>query len=161
MNRSRLAVLVVALLIVTAVVLRVTYGLPSLSGEELNAARALWEQAGPEDYDITILVSGRQAAEYRVEVRGGVAVQAWRNGQPLKQPRTFATWSVPGMFQTMQRDVDHMEGSVPVRDVGRLKLFSRFDSALGYPTAYLRVESGVVNNDVSWRVTHFEMAGRR
>ncbi len=154
-NTRRWILLLIAAAMVLLAVGRVVYGLPRLGKEQLQAAQDLWRANQIPDYDVTIRVSGRQAAEYRVQVRQGEAREAWRNDAPLKQARTFRTWSVPGMFETMTRDVDHATGTIPVPGVGQLKLFCRFDRKYGFPREFLRVESGASNNDVSWKVVDF------
>ena len=83
--------------------------LPPLAVEDFERARQRWQANAPLDYDVTIEVAGRQAAVYHVEVRAGEVVVSTRNSRPLKQRRTRGTWSVPGMFNTMQSDVDNAE----------------------------------------------------
>lgn len=79
--------------------------IPPLEPSQFYEARAKWDAAGPQDYEIEIVVTGSQPATYEVHVRNGQAEVALRNGQPLRQRRTLGTWSVPGMFSTIQRDV--------------------------------------------------------
>lgn len=131
---------------------------PKLTPEIFEAAQAKWKREQPQNYNIEIQVNGTQPATYYVEVRGGVAQLALRNGQPLRQMRTFSTWSVPGMFATMSRDVDALE----LRAAGRgdkftpdLNLRATFDPRYGYPARYRRLQyqSSV---EVEWEVTRFE-----
>src|SRR4029450_13111439 len=82
---------------------------PRLTPEVYYAALERWKAAAPPDYDIEVQVTGPQAAVYRVQARGGQPLAAMRNGHSLNQRRTFGTWSVPGMFSTMARDVDVVE----------------------------------------------------
>lgn len=130
-----------------------------LTPEFFHAAQAKWKQAQPQDYNIEIQVRGNQPATYYVEVRGGEAQRALRNGNPLQQLRTFSTWSVPGMFATMSRDVEVLER----RAAGQadkftpdLNLRATFDPRYGYPARYRRVQyqSSV---EVEWEVTKFEV----
>jgi hypothetical protein len=150
----------VAGLIVTMAVLRwqLADPTPALSADSFQAARRLWAQRGPADYDLEVEVQGPQPGKYRVVVRGGQPTAAFRNEQPLKQQRTFGTWSVPGMFGTMARDLEQVErrrtGNVAAR-VPDLTLRAQFDSELGYPVRYLRIESGSTA-DVTWKVTRFQ-----
>ncbi len=137
---------------------------PHLTPELFEAAKAKWKREQPQDYNIEIQVRGNQPATYYVEVRGGVALLALRNGNPLRQMRTFSTWSVPGMFATMSRDVEALER----RAAGQadkftpdLNLRATFDSRFGYPARYRRVQyqSSV---EVEWEVTRFEpLSGER
>ena len=129
-----------------------------LTPELFQAAKAKWKQEQPQDYNIEIQVRGNQPATYYVEVRGGEAQLALRNGQPLKERRTFSTWSVPGMFATMSRDVDVLE----LRAAGRgdkytpdLNLRATFDPRYSYPARYRRVQYQS-SLEVEWEVTKFE-----
>src|SRR5436305_14187045 len=56
---------------------------PTLTPEIFHAAHERWKKVAPADYDIEVRVTGSQPATYRVEVRRGEAVAAWRNGNPL------------------------------------------------------------------------------
>lgn len=132
---------------------------PKLTPDVFRAAIAKWEKEQPRDYDIEIQVRGNQPATYFVEVRKGEARLALRNGKPLTQRRTFSTWSVPGMFATMSRDVDALER----RAIGNaddstpdLNLRATFDPQYGYPARYRRLQyqSSV---EVEWEVTRFEV----
>ena len=136
--------------------------LPPLAIDDFEQARQLWQANAPLDYDITIEVAGRQAAVYHVEVRAGQVVVSTRNSMPLKQRRTRGTWSVPGMFNTMQSDVtnaeQHRQGTAAA-GVPRVHLLALFDQRFGYPQRYHRTELRKwANNDVvSWEVTHFNV----
>ena len=133
--------------------------IPPLAPEQFYEARAKWEQEAPPDYDIEVVVSGSQPATYEVQVRGGQPELALRNGKPLQQRRTFGTWSVPGMFSTMLRDVETVERSTsrnPDPSVPRLRLRAAFDERYGYPSRYRRIQLGSPV-EVSWQVTRFEV----
>ena len=130
---------------------------PALTEERFQAARQTWNERGPKDYELEVVVQGPQPATYRVTVRNGNAIAAWRNGQPLKQPRTFSTWSVPGMFGTISRDLEQIErrrSGQADRFTPDLTLRASFDEEFGYPRHYLRMEAGSTQ-DVSWDVTKF------
>jgi len=136
--------------------------LPPLVIHDFEQARQLWQANAPLDYDITIEVAGRQAAVYHVEVRAGKVVVSTRNSLPLKQRRTQGTWSVPGMFNTMQSDVNsaeqHRQGTAAA-GVPHVHLLALFDPRFGYPQRYHRTELRKwANNDVvSWEVTQFNV----
>jgi hypothetical protein len=122
-------------------------------------ARQRWEANAPPNYDIEVVVRGSQPATYAVEVRDGRPEVALRNGQPLLQRRTFSTWSVPGMFSTMSRDVEvveRFEQGNASPSAPRLALRAEFDERFGYPTRYRRIEWGSPV-EVSWEVTKFEV----
>jgi len=134
---------------------------PRLTPELFRTAVETWKKGEPPDYDIEVQVTGNQPATYFVEVRGGEAILALRNGKPLTQRRTFSTWSVPGMFATMSRDVDALERRAAGqndRSVPDLHLRAAFDPQYGYPARYQRIEHHSIV-EVAWQVTRFEVKG--
>lgn len=132
---------------------------PALSPELFYAAHEKWAAAAPANYDIEVRVSGSQPARYRVQVRSGEARGAWRNDQPLTTRRTFGTWSVPGMFGTIGRDIEaiekHAAGKAD-RFTPRLTLRAQFDPHYGYPARYRRIEQWSTV-EVAWEVTAFRV----
>lgn len=130
-----------------------------LSPADFYAARERWNAAAPPNYNIEVQVTGSQAATYRVEVRAGVATAASRNGHPLLQHRTFSTWSVPGMFGTMSRDVENVERYAAGKadaSTPRLTLRAQFDAHFGFPQRYRRIQWGS-DVEVAWNVLKFEV----
>ena len=126
--------------------------------EQFDEAQHRWNQSGPDNYDIEVQVTGRQAATYRVAVRKGEVISAQRNGQPLKQLRTLGTWSVPGMFGTISKDVENLEKTahnLADDTTPQLSLSADFHPHYGYPEHYLRLEWGSANSKVSWKVIEF------
>ncbi len=132
---------------------------PDVSRERFEAAKKLWLQKRPSSYDIQIKVSGRQPAVYEVQVRSGVAVAATRNGYALNRPHAIGTWSVDGMFDTMERDLENVErhatGKAPP-GTPRVTIWGRFDPDYGYPANFTRVQWDN-NYEVVWEVTKFEV----
>lgn len=119
-----------------------------------------WKQVDVRDYNLRVTVTGRQAATYAVEVRGGTVLNAMRDGVPLPQQRTWSTWTVEGMFETIARDLDSVEKHATGRaDAGtpQLQLHATFHPQLGYPQRYLRTEfvRFAPNREVSWNVVEF------
>lgn len=145
--------------IATLVVMRSQYAdpLPEITPADFHAARERWQTSELQDYDIEVQVTGTQGAKYRVEVRGGKAIAAWRNDLPLMQERTFSTWSVRGMFGTMSRDIDVLERRAAGKadqSTPQLTLRAEFDTQTGYPAKYRRIQWGSPVQ-VSWIVTKF------
>ena len=112
-------------------------------------------------YDIEVNVMGPQAAVYRVEVREGEAIAAWRNGKPLTSQRTFGTWSIPGMFATISRDVEAIERSVQEHKQPPLILRAAFHPEYNFPEHYRRIDNGSQKGGdsitVAWDVTLFRL----
>jgi uncharacterized protein DUF6174 len=134
---------------------------PSLTPQRFDAARQRWKSAAPANYDIQVRVTGPQAAIYRVEVRGGEPHAAWRNEEPLTSHRTFGTWSVPGMFSTISRDLEAVERHAAGQERQELLLRAAFHPQYGYPQHYRRIEwgsrRGSTSTTVAWDVTEFRV----
>jgi hypothetical protein len=135
--------------------------LPEVTAASFAAARATWDRAAPQDYDLEVVVIGRESATFQVQVRGGIARQAWRDGQSLPHERTWSTWTVPGMFETIARDLDSVarlrEGKA---DPGTPQILLRglFDAQRGFPLHYQRTEMRKFgpNQEVAWEVVRFQ-----
>ena len=132
---------------------------PTLDRARLDAARELWTRTQVPDYHIEIVVQGRQPATYAVDVEKGEAVKALRNQNPLTQPRTFGTWSVDGMFRTIESDILSFESQLDVsKSSGKLPtlmLRAEFDPQYGYPKRYFRAD-WQRNLETNWVVSRFE-----
>lgn len=108
---------------------------PNLTRGSFDDAWDQWEETAPPDYHIEIDVVGPRTATYTVDVKDGAVTNATHNGDPLpSNPRTMRTWSVPGMFDTMERDVMHIETA----DASDLTLRAVFEPKYGYPMKYHR-----------------------
>ena len=130
---------------------------PELSPAIFHAENERAKATVPADYDIEVRVTGTQPATYRVEIRGGQAQAAWRNGNPLTSRRTFGTWSVPGMFGTISRDIEALERHAAGKAdqfTPQLTLRAAFDPQYHYPAKYRRIEWGSPV-EVEWEVTSF------
>jgi hypothetical protein len=137
---------------------------PTLTPERYYEAKAQWQAAAPPNYDIEVEITGPQSAHYLVKVRRGEPTAAERNGVPIKQRRVYGTWSVPGMFGTMSRDVEAIErraAGKAAADEQQLVLRAEFDLVYGYPARYERIEWGSARGSTSaaamWKVTRFEL----
>jgi hypothetical protein len=150
-------------LIVMLIVMRqATYDpTPSLSPEQFYAALEYWKAHKIPSYDIEVKVTGPQAATYRVEVRDGEAIAARRNGQLLLSQRTFGTWSIPGMFSTISRDVEAIEQAAAEHKQRPLILRAAVNAQYGYPERYRRIDNGSRKGGdsiaVTWDVVEFRV----
>jgi hypothetical protein len=134
--------------------------LQPLTRNAYEAAWQRWQQNGPKSYQLEVEVTGRQAARYQVRVERGEAVSATRDGVPLKQHRVWFTWTVPGMFETIQRDLEQLERAQRGEPNSRgLTVLVFFDPELGYPVRYLRAEQlgPGVNPEAGWTVKQFDI----
>lgn len=124
---------------------------PELSRQSFDEAWDRWEATAPPDYRIEIDVVGPRSAIYAVDVKNHVVTASTHNGEPLpSDPRTMRTWSVPGMFDTMERDVMRIEKA----DAQGLSLRAEFDAKYGYPNKYYRNDHAN-KFEMRWTVKEF------
>jgi hypothetical protein len=148
-----LAIVVVAVLLQAFVAQRT----PELTEARLMAAQELWEQQGPGSYDMDLEIRGAQPGRVHIEVRDGRVTAMTRDGRSPPE-RTWDVWSVPGQFETLERELDMAEDPQHEMDVAagtRLQLQCEFDPEYGFPRRYHRYATGDAP-EVFWRVTHFE-----
>jgi len=133
---------------------------PSLTPQQFYAAHDAWKANPILDYNVEVRVTGPQAATYRAEVRHGEPQSATRNGQPLTSRRTFGTWSVPGMFSTISRDVEALERAAAAGRPPPLILRAAFNER-GVPEHYRRIDNGSRKGGdsiaVTWDITEFRI----
>jgi len=132
---------------------------PVVTEERLSDAIALWEKSAPANYDIEVQLVSTQTETHRVEVRGGEVAGYWRNGTPMNKRRTIDTWTVPGMFSTLERDIENVvlvERGKADATTPRLTLWGTFHSQYGFPETYRRIQWGR-DTDVSWEVVRFDV----
>lgn len=129
--------------------------LPSLDRSRFELAKSQWLDTRLNDYEVEVTVTGRQPGLYTVKVENGIATESTMDGRALTRPRTFGTWSVDGMFETLQRDLDTNE------EDNNLMLGAVFDDTFGYPLRYERVELRTgVHDSLQWEVTRFGSSQR-
>jgi hypothetical protein len=130
---------------------------PKLTAEDLQAAMERWQRAAPKGYDMDLELRGAEPGKIHVEVRDSKVTAQTRNGQTPPE-RTWETWSVPGMFDTLERELELAEDPEHEMDVAagtKLQLRCAFDAKYGYPSRYHRFTTGAAP-EVDWRVTRFE-----
>ncbi len=60
-----------------------------LTAEKLAAARRLWDERGPKDYDLEYVEQGNISATYTVRVRGGKVIYAEPDERPLSVKQAY------------------------------------------------------------------------
>lgn len=132
--------------------------LPTLTAETLEAARQKWAQAGPANYDLELKIAGRQPGVVEVQVRDGQVTQMKRDGVEPAERRTWAYWSVPAQFDTLEEELNNVHKAASGYEGARLE--AQFDPHYGYPARYRRI---VTSNDLSmsWEVTRFAPQGEQ
>ena len=148
MPRSRRWVWYFGVLLVLGVValtVPLVYNLKAqLTPGQLEAARALWKEHGPADYDLLYQekIDAGPVERFLVEVRGG-KVSVWRcegdEKTKLKEltPSQRQAYTVPGLFERMERLL--IEDRAASR---RNYVTAVFDARDGHPTPYVRRVSG-------------------
>jgi hypothetical protein len=104
---------VLAILSAVAIGVQVWFNLrQQLTRDQLEAARALWKEKGPADYDLQYTKKGSVSGTFEVRVRGGRVVSATMDGQPLER-RLYAFSDMPGLFDDLERflEMDSAPGS--------------------------------------------------
>lgn len=153
-----LVLLAVALCGVLALEMFVVERLPQLTVENLEAAEKLWDTKGPKSYDLDLVIEGAQPGIVHVEVRDGVTTAMQRDGISPKQQRVWEVWSVPGMFGTIEQELQL--AADPQHEMGlaegtSVDLRAEFDPNLGYPSRFHRIVFGG-GPEVFWKVTRFD-----
>jgi hypothetical protein len=126
--------------------------IPEMTPEVLSQAQDQWAQRRLASYRIQVTVEGRQPGVYETEVRGGEVTKSTFNDQPLTSRRTMSTWSVDGMFRTLDYDAEAQANHRQTDP--QLTLRAQFNAEFGYPERYHRIEWGSPN-ELLWTVTSF------
>jgi hypothetical protein len=130
--------------------------IPELSVAELERAEALWNGAGPTSYNMDLEILGARPGTVHVEVRNEEVIAMQRDGR-TPPPHTWRYWSVPGLFETLERELTMSED--PIHEVGTSagtiwQVRCEFDPAYGFPRRFHRYVSAG-GPEVYWRVTTF------
>ena len=130
--------------------------IPELTDVDLERAEELWTNAGPASYEMDLEILQGQPGTVHIEVQNGEISAMMRDNRTPAQ-RTWSIWSVPGLFETLERELEMSED--PVHEVGaaagtQWRLRCDFDPTYGYPRRFHRYVSGG-GPEVYWRVTSF------
>src|SRR5262249_21193219 len=95
----------VILVVLTVVSLTILIGYnlrQQLKPEQLATARALWEEKGPRDYQMTYTKNGTVTGTFEVEVRKGKVQKVTDDGRPLERWQ-YAYHSMSALFDDLER----------------------------------------------------------
>lgn len=111
-----------------------------LSQDLLDEARARWQAAGIDSYD---MAGSAFDKSIDIKVRGGAVTEFLLDGSPGTSQRP-EDYTVPGLFETMERELELFEGSHRAEGVpgGAAVLRVRFNDRLGYPERFVRSAGG-------------------
>lgn len=161
LSRTLLAVIVLACVLAATLAVNVIVArgrMPELTVESLDAAENLWDAKGPASYDLDLVIEGAQPGVVHMEVRHGETTAMQRDGITPRQRRVWDVWSVPGMFDTIERELDLAADPQHEMDLAagsRSQLRAEFDATYGYPARFQRIMFGG-GPEVYWRVTRFQ-----
>lgn len=116
-----------------------------LQPDQVDGARALWNERGPRDYNLVYVEKidlDKQGDEYAVEVRGGKVIRVLCNGQPTTDPG----FTIDAIFGLIEKNLlgDREKGQ-------RNYTVADFDSVDGHPRRYVRRVRGT-NERLEWRI---------
>jgi hypothetical protein len=115
---------------------------PELTAADFAAAQQRWDQRAPKSYDLDLTIEGNRPGPVHVEVRDGQVTHMTRDGVEPKQRRTWDVWSVPGMFETIELELDKAGNPVEGFQAppgSRMVQRALFDRQYGYPAKYHRI----------------------
>jgi hypothetical protein len=132
--------------------------LPPLTDQGLAAALDQWREQGPVSYAIDLELAGARPGKVHVEVENGVVVDMQRDGRRPSQRRTWDVWSVPGLFEMLEQELQI--AADPVAGMGaapgaEIRCQAEFDPTYGFPTRYRRLVLGD-GPEIAWTVTRFD-----
>jgi hypothetical protein len=130
--------------------------IPLLTEAELDGAKKHWQEHGPASYNMDIELRGARPGHVQVTVRNRVVTAETRDDLVPKE-HTWDTWSVPGMFNTLETDMEiaeNPEQAIQAAPGTKWQLRCEFDPTTGIPRRYHRLASA--GPEVYWRVTRFE-----
>lgn len=129
--------------------------LPQISSTDFSAARQRWQAQGPPDYDLKLELTGSQTGRMVVQVRDGRPQRVDR--QPGQSPpqRTWDYWTVAGLFDVIQGELDCAETAAKDPAAPRILVRGEFDPKFGYPARFRRTALGE-GTEIGWRVVAFE-----
>ena len=123
----------------------VAHRLPPMTEDSLDAAQKRWAAAKPASYNLDLEIRGGDPGTAHVEVRDGEVVACQRNGVTPDERRVWDVWTVPGQFETLQRELQLAADPVHQMDATpgtQLTLQCEFDPHYGYPQQYHRIVVG-------------------
>jgi hypothetical protein len=136
-----------------------TSTIPPLLDSDFQAAMARWEKNGPPSYNLDLTLTVDKPEPIHVEVRAGQVTRMTRDGRQPSQKRTWDAWSVPGQFDTIERELEMARDPATGFGVrgGRGVLRAQFDQRLGYPRRYWRIVLGAPRDlQLQWTIDRFE-----
>lgn len=140
--KAAIALVAAVVLVGAAALLFLRDRTPVLRAEDVEAARARWDENGPRDYNLTLLkeIDARPPERIETEVRSGKTTRLVVNGNNLG-PR--GSYDVPALLDTAARELE-MAGSTSPRpgEPRGAALRASFHAQLGVPLVLKRIAPG-------------------
>lgn len=108
---------------------------PEITADTLSAAQMRWQDTQSPSYRLKLKLIGPLAGEVEVTVHQGEPTDLVRDGQEVKETRTWKAWTVEGLMHLIRLDLD----SVAAEGRDFLYLSGEFDARSGLPRHYRRV----------------------
>lgn len=117
--------------------------LPEISPRELQIAQAKWQQFGPKDYDVDlVIVTNSDSTNIHLEVRGGQGTRLVRDEIESTRPEDLVQWTVEGQMSQLAEYIEK-DTSKEARNAGmQMVNVGKFEPDLGYPLEYSRQGTG-------------------
>ena len=133
-----------------------------LTPDVLRTAQTQWEKSGPASYRMVVETSGdrMEKSKYEVTVNAKTVVKLVRNGTPLQPEAGDNSYTVEGLFRTMDQEIDlkgkpQLLGAPPGYSSYPM---ASFDRATGRLLRFQRSVGGTKNN-IEINVREFEVLG--
>jgi len=134
--------------------------IPELTPRALHEAHDRWNADGPANYRMVVETSSdrMEPSRYEVTVRARRIVKLERNGSPLQPGAGDSSYSVEGLFQTMDQEIDL---ATKPQKLGAPPGYSsypmaQFDDRTGRLLRFQRSVGGT-KNSIEIKVTEFEV----
>jgi Family of unknown function (DUF6174) len=115
---------------------------PSLTRKIWESQQKTWNESQIQNYTLQVRVNKLVPEIFEVEVFNGKATAVKLNGLAITEPRVMDTWSVPGMFITLDDDLAHGEllaTGAGNKNTPHLRLWCQFNKS-GVPLRYRRLD---------------------
>jgi hypothetical protein len=137
--------------------------LSELTPDALRVAQSQWEKSGPASYRMVVETSGdhMDTSKYEVMVTAKSVVKLERNGSPLKPEAGGNSYTVEGLFHTLDQEIDlkgkpQLLGAPPGYSSYPM---ASFDGATGRLLRFQRSVGGT-KNSIEIIVREFEIQGK-
>ena len=134
--------------------------LPELTPDSLHAAQVRWEKSGPSSYRMAVETDSdrMEPSKYEVTVKAKEIVKLERNGSLLKPDAGNSSYTVEGLFHTMDQEIDlatkpQLLGAPPGYSSYPM---ASFDPENGRLLRFQRSVGGT-KNSIEIKVTNFEV----